>query len=266
MYRSYGFSGNKEYWILCNVPWFGLHLYAFHKKYNYSVAIHLLKLNLQRFANFVFNNDDVERFISCSLLPDTDVCALFFSLQTNIVDILRSPNSCSINVLMCQLLRAEAKKPQLYYIIQIMRESHRHHSLIRLIVKIDGFFMFSSELILKYESSHSVIAITVVCCACERARERVSARVFFVLHLNCYAGFFLFLSRIVLIALSLALLCVLCNMRFDPNTQFIQFGFVFFCSDFRIAAGTNVFLWVVAIFCVKFFFWQLMQINFNLFD
>lgn len=93
----------------------------------------------------------------------------------------------------------------------------------------------------------------VVCCACERARERVSALVFFVLHLNCYAGFFLFLSRIVLIALSLALSCVLCNMRFDPNTQFIQFGFVFFCSDFRIAAGTNVFLWVVAIFCVKFF-------------
>lgn len=153
---------------------------------------------------------------------------------------------------MCQLLRAKAKKPQLYYIIQIMRESHRHHSLIRLIVKIDGFFMFSSELILKYESSHSVIAIAVVCCACERASERARA-CFFVLHLNCYAGFFLFLSRIVLIALSLALLCVLCNMRFDPNTQFIQFGFVFFCSDFRIAAGTNLFLWVVAIFCVKFF-------------
>lgn len=233
MYRSYGFSGNKEYWILCNVLWFGLHLYAFHKKYNYSVAIHLLKLNLQRFANFVCNNDDVERFISCSLLPDTDVCALFFSFQTNIVDILRSPNSCSINVLMCQLLRAKAKKPQLYYIIQIMRESHRHHSLIRLIVKIDGFFMFSSELILKYESSHSVIAITVVCCACERARERVSARVFFVLHLNCYAGFFLFLSRIVLIALSLALLCVLCNIwdltqiRNLSNSVLFSFALIF---------------------------------------
>lgn len=168
--------------ILCNVPWFGLHLYAFHKTYNYSVAIHLLKLNLQRFTNSVCNHDDdVKRFILCSLLPDTDVCAFFFSsLQTNIVDILRSPNSCSINVLLCQLLRAKAKKPQLYYIIQIMRESHRHHSLIRLIVKIDGFFMFSSELILKYESSHSVIAIIVVCCACEWAREQASARVFFL--------------------------------------------------------------------------------------
>lgn len=44
-----------------------------------------------------------------ALLPDTDVCA-FFSLQTNIVDNLRSPNSCSINVLMCQLLRGQCKE------------------------------------------------------------------------------------------------------------------------------------------------------------
>lgn len=230
MYRSYGFSGNKEYWILCNVPWFGLHLYAFHKKYNYSVAIHLLKLNLQRFANFVCNNDDVERFISCSLLPDTDVCALFFSLQTNIVDILRSPNSCSINVLMCQLLRAKAKKPQLYYIIQIMRESHRHHSLIRLIVKIDGFFMFSSELILKYESSHSVIAIAVVCCAYERARER--ARVFlYCIWIVMLVSFYF--CRVLCSLLFHLLSCVYCaiwdltQIRNLSNSVLFSFALIF---------------------------------------
>lgn len=252
------------HWILCNVPWFGLHLYAFHKTYNYSVAIHLLKLNLQRFANFVCNNDVVERFISCSLLPDTDVCTFFFSLHTNIADILRSPNGCSINVLMCQLLLAKAKKPQLYYIIQIMRESHRHHSLIRLIVKIDGFFMFSSELILKYESSHSVIACSMLCVrASERASER--ARVFCIaFELLCWF-LFIFVAYCAHCSFTCSLVCTV-QYEIWPKYAIYPIRFCFLLLWFShcrwyhcISLGCRYFLCEVV-------FWQLVQINFNLFD